>query len=66
MEDTKASFVDDEDDEDDVQIIDLSNTDKVPEEIMKPAVDNSVKLSGYECIICMDRCSDITVTHCGE
>ena len=62
--DTKSGFGDD--DEDDVQIIDLSNTETVPEELLRPAVDNSTKLSGYECIICMDRCTDITVTHCGK
>ncbi|KAI1247648.1 hypothetical protein MGN70_011539 [Eutypa lata] len=46
--------------------IDLSNADEVPEEFLAPKVDNRVKLGNFQCVICMDDVSALTVTHCGH
>ncbi|KAJ9154831.1 hypothetical protein NKR23_g2275 [Pleurostoma richardsiae] len=54
------------DSDNELEIIDLSNTEKLPEELLKPKPDNSVKLSGYQCVICMDDVSDLAVTYCGH
>ncbi|KAI1505478.1 hypothetical protein F5X99DRAFT_245348 [Biscogniauxia marginata] len=40
--------------------IDLSNVTEVPR------VDNRVKLSKFQCVICMDDVTALTVTHCGH
>ncbi|KUI56942.1 hypothetical protein VP1G_04251 [Cytospora mali] len=54
------------DDEDDIEVYDLTRSeDGVPEELLKPEEDNSIKLSKFECIICMDAATNLTVTHCG-
>ena len=45
--------------------IDLSNVDKVPAELLAPKVDNRVKLGNFQCVICMDNVTSLTVTHCG-
>lgn len=45
--------------------IDLSNVDAVPEELLAPKVDKRVKLGKFQCVICMDDVSALTVTHCG-
>ncbi|KAI1813905.1 hypothetical protein GGS20DRAFT_445833 [Poronia punctata] len=50
----------------DVENIDLSNVDTVPESFMAPKVDNRVKLGKFQCVICMDNTTAITVTHCGH
>ncbi|ROV89913.1 hypothetical protein VSDG_08240 [Cytospora chrysosperma] len=53
--------------EDDIEVFDLTKSeDGVPEELMKPKEDNSIKLSKFECIICMDAANNLTVTHCGH
>lgn len=46
-------------------VVDLVGTDSIPVEPPKPKVDNTVKLAKFQCVICMDDCIDITVTHCG-
>ncbi|ODA82560.1 hypothetical protein RJ55_01067 [Drechmeria coniospora] len=46
--------------------IDLTSTNEVPEELTKPATDNRVKLSAFQCVICMDDVTTLTVTHCGH
>jgi len=52
-------------DEFDSMVMDLSNTDKVPLQLSRPKPKNEVKLSAYQCVICMDDVSGLTVTHCG-
>ena len=45
--------------------IDLSNVDEVPKELIAPRIDNRVKLGQFQCVICMDNVTSLTVTHCG-
>ncbi|KAK3692275.1 hypothetical protein B0T22DRAFT_9123 [Podospora appendiculata] len=51
-----------------IKTIDLADTDKVPDEhrFQKPKPKNLVKLSSFQCVICMDDVTDLTVTHCGH
>ncbi|KAF5596481.1 e3 ubiquitin ligase complex slx8-rfp subunit slx8 [Fusarium pseudocircinatum] len=44
--------------------IDLTETNEVFEEARKPEKDDRVKLAAFQCVICMDDCSNLTVTHC--
>ncbi|KAF5963704.1 e3 ubiquitin-protein ligase complex slx8-rfp subunit slx8 [Fusarium bulbicola] len=46
--------------------IDLTETNEVFEEVRKPEKDDRVKLAAFQCVICMDDCSNLTVTHCGH
>jgi E3 ubiquitin-protein ligase RNF5 len=41
--------------------------DEVPEEVAPPESKekNTVKLGTFQCVICMDDVTDLTVTHCG-
>ncbi|KAI5928498.1 hypothetical protein F4810DRAFT_6578 [Camillea tinctor] len=49
-----------------IDSIDLSNTNEVLQEHMAPRVDNRVKLAKFQCVICMDDVTALTVTHCGH
>ncbi|KAK6069979.1 hypothetical protein SCUP234_10394 [Seiridium cupressi] len=53
-------------DEGDDEVLDLTGTNEVPAELLKPKVDNRVKLNKFQCSICMDNISGLTVTHCGH
>ncbi|PNY24019.1 Helicase-like transcription factor [Tolypocladium capitatum] len=46
--------------------IDLTEATEVPEELKKPEVDNRIKISAFQCVICMDDVTTLTVTHCGH
>ncbi|KAL7930002.1 hypothetical protein V8C35DRAFT_167537 [Trichoderma chlorosporum] len=46
--------------------IDLTEVNDVPEDLKKPEVDNRVKLSAFQCVICMDDVTGLTLTHCGH
>ncbi|KAH0495366.1 hypothetical protein TgHK011_008924 [Trichoderma gracile] len=46
--------------------IDLTEATDVPEELKKPEVDKRVKLSAFQCVICMDDVTGLTLTHCGH
>ncbi|KAI0429647.1 hypothetical protein F5Y09DRAFT_309685 [Xylaria sp. FL1042] len=48
------------------ETIDLSNATEVPAEFMAPKVDNRVKIGKFQCVICMDDTTALTVTHCGH
>ncbi|KAI1742271.1 hypothetical protein F4680DRAFT_45174 [Xylaria scruposa] len=48
------------------ETIDLSNATEVPVELMAPKVDNRVKIGNFQCVICMDDTTALTVTHCGH
>ncbi|KAI1157352.1 hypothetical protein F5B18DRAFT_645333 [Nemania serpens] len=48
------------------ETIDLSNATEVPPELVAPKVDNRVKISKFQCVICMDDTTALTVTHCGH
>lgn len=64
-----ASLLTDDELSDSVQdgheTIDLSNASEVPQEFMAPTVDKRVKIGAFQCVICMDNCAHLTVTHCG-
>jgi hypothetical protein len=51
--------------EGDGDVLDLTGADEVPAELLKPKVDNRIKLSKFQCSICMDNATGLTVTHCG-
>ena len=46
--------------------IDLTEASGVPEELKRPDVDNRIKVSAFQCVICMDNVTSLTVTHCGH
>ncbi|KAI0542210.1 hypothetical protein GGR58DRAFT_497195 [Xylaria digitata] len=48
------------------ETIDLSNATEVPAELMASRVDNRVKIGKFQCVICMDDTTFLTVTHCGH
>ncbi|KAK4443935.1 hypothetical protein QBC34DRAFT_309977, partial [Podospora aff. communis PSN243] len=53
--------------EDTADVIDLAGTEEVPEELMAPKTPKSeTKLSKFQCVVCMDDTSALTVTHCGH
>lgn len=52
--------------EDGLTTIDLTESNEVPEDLSKPEEDNRVKLSVFQCVICMDDVTTLTVTHCGK
>ncbi|RDA85486.1 hypothetical protein CP532_0009 [Ophiocordyceps camponoti-leonardi (nom. inval.)] len=62
-------FVDDKvkADEDDLPTIDLTNVEAaVPEKPKEPENDQIVKMSTFQCSICLDDAKTVTVTHCGH
>ncbi|KAJ3550813.1 hypothetical protein NPX13_g11456 [Xylaria arbuscula] len=48
------------------ETIDLSNATEVPANLLAPKVDNRVKIGKFQCVICMDDTTALTVTHCGH
>lgn len=50
-----------------LKVIDLVDKDEVPEEVAEPEPKekNTVRLGTFQCVICMDDVTDLTVTHCG-
>lgn len=61
--DTKGKAVDPADS---YTTIDLTEANELPEELKQPEVDNRVKLSAFQCVICMDDATTLTLTHCGK
>lgn len=53
-------------DGEDLTTIDLTEANEVPEELKKPEIDNRTKISKFQCVICMDDATTLTVTHCGK
>ena len=51
---------------DDLPAIDLTAATEVPEELKEPIQDNRIKLAAFQCVICMDDVTSLTVTHCGK
>lgn len=48
------------------KVIDLVDKDEVPEPEPEPGEEkNAVRLSAFQCVICMDDVTALTVTHCG-
>ncbi|KAK3375487.1 putative SLX8 protein, partial [Podospora didyma] len=53
--------------DDDIKVVDLVDAVEVPDSIRAPKPpNNEVKLSAFQCVICMDDVTDLTVTHCGH
>ncbi|KAI0902480.1 hypothetical protein F4806DRAFT_447175 [Annulohypoxylon nitens] len=48
------------------ETIDLSNAADVPDDLLANKCDNRVKIGKFQCVICMDDASHLTVTHCGH
>ncbi|GAO14112.1 hypothetical protein UVI_02037980 [Ustilaginoidea virens] len=49
----------------DLAAIDLTEANEVPGHLRKPeVVDNMTKISQFQCVICMDDATTLTVTHC--
>jgi len=63
-------FLKSEDDpfgEDSMAVIDLANTEEVPAALkVPPKPKNMVRLGKFQCVVCMDDTTTITVTHCGH
>jgi hypothetical protein len=49
--------------DEEAEVLDFTKPDEHEE---KPKVDSRIKLSGFQCVICMDDATALTVTHCGE
>jgi E3 ubiquitin-protein ligase RNF5 len=49
-------------------VIDLVDKTELPAEILnsQEKSKNHVRLSTFDCVICMDSVKDLTVTHCGK
>ncbi|KAG6282492.1 hypothetical protein E4U48_004068 [Claviceps purpurea] len=55
----------------DLTTLDLTEATEVPEHLTKPLepprkVQEMIKISKFQCVICMDNVSTLTVTHCGH
>lgn len=55
-----------EDDDGKHELFDMTENDTLPEEQKVVKEDTSTKLCKFECIICLDAASTLTVTHCGR
>lgn len=51
---------------DNLETIDLTDATEISKDLKEPEEDNRIKLSTFQCVICMDDVSDLTVTHCGK
>ncbi len=52
---------------DGLEIVDLADTEEVPASMLEmPKPKNETKLGAFQCVICMDNVTDLTVTHCGK
>lgn len=50
---------------DDLDFIDLVDRTEPPAELLKPLEDRRIRLGSFQCVICMDDATGLTVTHCG-
>lgn len=53
--------------DDESDIIDLRDSNKLPEKLLQMQKEKAerVKLGSFQCAICMDFATTLTVTHCG-
>lgn len=57
---------DDSDCEAGIEIVDLAGIEEIPQKpVLEPKEDNNVKLGGFQCVICMDDVTALSVTYCG-
>ncbi|OAA76412.1 Zinc finger, RING/FYVE/PHD-type [Akanthomyces lecanii RCEF 1005] len=52
--------------DEDLTTIDLTDATEVPAELRKPIIDNRIKIGAFQCAICMDDVTGLTVTYCGH
>lgn len=52
-------------DHEELTTIDLTEATGVLDELKAPVIDNRVKISAFQCAICMDDVTGLTVTYCG-
>lgn len=62
-QDDPFTIKDDEDKK--IEVVDMTADDNIPDELQILPDPPSTKLSKFECIICLDSASTLTVTHCG-
>ncbi|KAK3295609.1 uncharacterized protein B0H64DRAFT_417271 [Chaetomium fimeti] len=50
------------------EVVDLVDKDEMPIEILNSQEEkkNYIRMSSFDCVICMDSVKDLTVTHCGH
>lgn len=49
-----------------LELFDLTKSDEgVPKDLFQPVKDTSIRISTFECVICMDAATNLTVTCCG-
>ncbi|PHH73585.1 hypothetical protein CDD80_3716 [Ophiocordyceps camponoti-rufipedis] len=53
-------------DPNDLPTIDLTGNEAITEEAEKQEPDRRIKISAYQCAICMDNVTTLMVTHCGH
>lgn len=63
--DSDDPFPDEDDEGNKHELFDLTENDTLPEANKVVKEDTSTKLCKFECIICLDAASTLTVTHCG-
>lgn len=52
-----------------LDMIDLTGPNELPEVLLpgeSPKEDKRIKLAAFQCVICMDDVTNLTVTHCGK
>jgi hypothetical protein len=49
-----------------LEIINLEDTDEVPEALRRQEASGRTPLGALQCVICMDDAKNLTVTHCGR
>lgn len=54
------------DGDEDPEPIPLEDTEEVPIHRLRPTEDKNVRLSAFQCVICMDDVKDLAVTFCGK
>jgi len=50
------------------EVVDLVDKEELPVDIRSSQEKNKkyVRLSAFDCVICMDNVKDLTITHCGK
>ncbi|KAI9167445.1 E3 ubiquitin-protein ligase complex slx8-rfp subunit slx8 [Paramyrothecium foliicola] len=61
-----VNYIEDDSAQEELATIDLTEANEVPEDLKKSDEDKRIKLSAFQCVICMDDVTTLTVTHCGH
>ncbi|KAM0349419.1 hypothetical protein ACHAPU_003828 [Fusarium lateritium] len=57
------TLVDLEAKEEEIDTVDLTETNELPEDLKTPEKDNRIKLAAFQCVICMDDCDIFIARH---